>query len=326
MIDPELAAALDLMPVIELDDPVAARRAFQKLLVSMRTPLPEAELLDIEDRLVPGFEGEPEVSVRVYRPKSAAPEAAANLPGILLIHGGGFVVGSVETEHAGAVLMAESLGAVLVSVDYRLAPEHPYPAPLHDCCAALTFLHAEAPALGVDPARVALVGTSAGGGLAAATALFARDRGGPPICFQMLHIPELDDRLETASMTQFVDSPVWNQPLAVQSWKAYLGDRAGTDDVPTYAAPARATDLSGLPPAYISTSENDPLRDEGILYAVALLGAGVSVELHQFPGAFHGSTLMLGAEVSRRAQKEAAAVLRRALGVPGAKRVGPAAT
>ena len=315
MIDPELTAVLDFMPVIGLEDPVAARREFEKLLVAMRTPLPEAELLDIEDRLIPGLEGDPEVSVRVYRPKAAAAGPAAAVPGVLLIHGGGFVIGSVEAEHAGAVMTAANLGAVLVSVDYRLAPEHPYPAGLHDCYAALTFLHAEASALGVDPERVALLGTSAGGGLAAATALLARDRGGPPVCFQMLHIPELDDRLETPSMRTFVDSPLWNRPLAVKSWEFYLGALAGKDDVPVYAAPARATDLAGLPPAYVSTAENDPLRDEGIAYALGMLQAGVSVELHQFPGTFHGSALVPTAAVSRRAAQEASVVLRRALGV-----------
>ena len=232
-----------------------------------------------------------------------------------MIHGGGFVIGSVETEHGGAAQMAISTGAVVVSVDYRLAPEHPYPAALHDCYAALTFLHDQADALGVDPDRVAVAGTSAGGGLAAATALFARDRGGPALCFQLLHIPELDDRLETGSMQAFVDSPMWNRPLAVQSWQAYLGPRYGAADVPAYAAPARAADLSGLPPAYISTAEHDPLRDEGITYAQRLLQAGVSVELHQFPGTFHGSALVMTASVSRRAQREATVVLRRALGV-----------
>lgn len=313
MIDSELEAVLDFMPVIGLEDPVAARREFEKLLVALRSDVPEAELLDIEDRLVPGWESDPEVPVRVYRPKAVAP--GSTVPGILLIHGGGFVVGSVEAEHMGAVLTAANLGAVLVSVEYRLAPEHPYPAGLHDCYAALSFLHAEAAALGIDPVRIALLGTSAGGGLAAATALLARDRGGPPVCFQMLHIPELDDRLETPSMEQFVDSPVWNRPLAVKSWEYYLGDLSGTDDVPVYAAPARASDLSALPPAYVSTAENDPLRDEGIAYALAMLRAGVSVELHQFPGTFHGSALVTSAAVSRRAAQEATFVLRRALGL-----------
>lgn len=318
MIDPELEAVLDFMPVIDLDDPVKARREFEKLLVTMRTPLPEAELLDIEDRLIPGWEGDPEVPVRVYRPKAVAADPGTTVPGVLQIHGGGFIVGSVEAEHAGAVLTAVDLGAVLVSVDYRLAPEHPYPAGLHDCYAALSYLHAEAAALGVDPGRIAVAGASAGGGLAAATALMARDRGGPPLCFQMLHIPELDDRLETPSMRTFVDSPLWNRPLAVKSWEFYLGDLSGKDDVPIYAAPARATDLSGLPPAYVSTAENDPLRDEGIAYALGMLQSGVSVELHQFPGTFHGSALVQSAAVSRRAAKEASVVLRRALGVPEA--------
>lgn len=315
MIDPELAAVLEFMPVIDLDDPVAARRAFEELIVAMRKPLDEEDLLDIEDRLIPGWEGDPEVSVRVYRPKALVADPSATVPGILHIHGGGFIVGSVEAEHAGAVLTSADLGAVLVSVEYRLAPEHPYPAGLHDCYAALSFLHAEAGALGVDPERIALLGASAGGGLAAAAALLARDRGGPPICFQMLHIPELDDRLDTPSMQRFVDSPLWNRPLAVKSWQFYLGDRAGTGDVPAYAAPARAIDLGGLPPAYVSTAENDPLRDEGIAYAQAMLQAGVSVELHQFPGTFHGSALVTSAAVSRRAAQEASAVLRRALGV-----------
>jgi acetyl esterase/lipase len=318
MIDPELEAVLDFMPVINLEDPVEARREFEKLIVAMRTPMPEEELLDIEDRMIPGSEGDPEVSVRVYRPKAVAADPGTTVPGILQIHGGGFIVGSVEAEHAGAVLTAAHLGAVLVSVEYRLAPEHPYPAGLHDCYAALCFVHAEAAALGVDPERIALTGASAGGGLAAATALLARDRGGPPVCFQMLHIPELDDRLETPSMQKFVDSPLWNRPLAVKSWQFYLGDLAGKDDVPIYAAPARATDLAGLPPAYVSTAENDPLRDEGIAYALAMLQAGVSVELHQFPGTFHGSALVTGAAVSRRGAQEASVVLRRALGLADA--------
>ena len=316
MIDPELAGMIGVLPKMDLADPVAARRAFEEILAGITFEIPGIETLEIDDRMVPGSVGDPDVAVRVYRPM-ASTSAATLVPGILMIHGGGFVIGSVEAEHAGAALTAIGTGAVVVSVDYRLAPEHPFPAGLHDCYAALQYLHAEADALGVDPGRVALSGASAGGGLAAATALFARDRGGPPICFQLLQIPELDDRLETGSMRTFVDSPLWNRPLAVQSWQAYLGPLYGTPDVPAYAAPARADDLSGLPPAYVSTAENDPLRDEGITYAQRLLQAGVSVELHQFPGTFHGSALVTSAAVSKRAQREAALVLRQALGVEG---------
>ncbi len=319
MIDPELAAMIDLLPKMDLLDPVAARQAFEDIIAAIKIDIPGIETLDIENRMVPGFEGDPDVSVRVYRPKRAGQAGATPppAPGIVMIHGGGFVIGSVETEHGGAAAMAIDSGAVVVSVDYRLAPEHPYPAGVHDCYAALSYLHAEADALGVDPARVALAGASAGGGLAAATALLARDRGGPAVCFQLLQIPELDDRLETGSMRTFVDSPLWNRPLAVQSWQAYLGRLYGAADVPDYAAPARAADLSGLPPAYISTAENDPLRDEGITYALRLLQAGVSVELHQFPGTFHGSALVTSAAVSKRTQRELALVLRQALGVEG---------
>jgi acetyl esterase/lipase len=314
MLDPELAAVLEWLPQIELDDPVAARRAFDEALEAIVVEIPGIETLAVEDRSVPGRGGAPDVPVRVYRPVTTP---GAPVPCVVMIHGGGFVIGSVDAEHAGAAAIAIDTGGVVVSVEYRLAPEHAYPAALDDCYAALCWVHEHAGTLQVDPARVALVGASAGGGLAAATALYARDQGGPAVCFQLLQIPELDDRLETPSMRRFVDSPLWNRPLAVQSWQAYLGPLSGTDDVPAYAAPSRATDLDGLPPAYVSTAENDPLRDEGIDYAQRLLQAGVSVELHQFPGTFHGSALVTSAAVSRRAQREMTAVLRRALGVEG---------
>jgi acetyl esterase/lipase len=311
MIDPELTGVLEVLPQIDLSDPVAARSGFAELVAGMASDIAGIESLDIEDRMVPGWEGDPDVGVRIYRPKSRS----GPVPGVLMIHGGGFIIGSVEAEHASAASTAIQTGAVVVSVEYRLAPEHPFPAGLHDCYSALVFLAGAAGELGVDTARLALLGASAGGGLAAATALLARDLGGPPLCFQMLHIPELDDRLETPSMRTFVDSPLWNRPLAQLSWEAYLGAGADRGDVSPYAAPARATDLSGLPPAYISTAENDPLRDEGILYGLGLLQAGVSVELHQFPGTFHGSALVASAAITQRAQRESAVALRRALGV-----------
>ncbi|HEY1830252.1 MAG TPA: alpha/beta hydrolase [Acidimicrobiales bacterium] len=310
MIDPEIEPIVALIPKMGIEDPVKARVAFTQLIESMRADIPGIETLDIEDRMVPGWEGDPDVGIRIYSPK----ERSTPSPGVLMIHGGGFVVGSVEGEHANGAGLARTTGAVVVSVEYRLAPEHPYPAGLHDCYSVLRWFAGHAGELGVDPARIALNGTSAGGGLAAATALLARDLGGPALCFQMLHIPELDDRLETPSMVRFTDSPLWNRPQAVLSWQYYLGE-LHDGDVPIYAAPARASDLTGLPPAYVSTAEEDPLRDEGILYALALLQAGVSVELHQFPGTFHGSTLVATAHISKRANKESIVALRRALGV-----------
>ncbi|SPM30384.1 alpha/beta hydrolase [Mycobacterium terramassiliense] len=230
------------------------------------------------------------------------------------MHGGGFIAGDLETEHAGNVGLARALGVVVVAVDYRLAPETPFPGPLEDVYAGLVWMAEHAEQLGVDPHRIAIHGVSAGGGLCAGLALLARDRKGPRIAFQFLGVPELDDRLATASMTAFTDTPLWNRPKAVASWDCYLGaGRAGSDDVSSYAAPARATDLAGLPPAYISVMQFDPLRDEGIAYAQALLAAGVTVELHLFPGTFHGSALIPDAAISQREGAEAVAVLRRAL-------------
>jgi acetyl esterase/lipase len=270
-------------------------------------PLPER--VTTVDRTIAGVDGN-EIPIRVYsRPR----QDGAPVPAVLFIHGGGFVVGDLDTEHAGAASTVDALGVVVVSVDYRLAPEHPFPSGLEDCYAALLWLAKESGELGVDAERIAVFGQSAGGGLAAGLALLARDRGGPSLCFQLLGIPELDDRLETPSMVAFTDTPMWNRPSAERSWRYYLGEEPN-GDTSVYAAPARAEDLSGLPPAYVSTCEYDPLRDEGMIYALRLLQAGVSVELHQFAGTFHGSTI-LPAEVSRRQQAEMTDALRRGLGL-----------
>jgi acetyl esterase len=309
--DPELAdvAAVAVNP--PPSDPVAAREQMVDLMASLGLDV-DVSGLDIEDHDAPGPPGDPDVTVRVYAPKARGSDP---VPAVLYIHGGGFFLGSIDTEHGGAARMADELGVVVASVEYRLAPEDPFPAGLEDCYAALVWLHDRADVLGVDRSRIAINGGSAGGGLAAGLALLARDRGGPAICFQYLGIPELDDRLDTPSMRQFHDTPMWSRPQAEKSWEWYLGDAYGTDDVSPYAAPARATDLAGLPPAYVSTMEFDPLRDEGILYALNLMAAGVSVELHSFPGTFHGSAMVTGAAVTKREGVERFVVLRRALGL-----------
>jgi acetyl esterase/lipase len=307
--DPELAPWVAMLPTAQVDDP-AASRAFARELLSQRPPYePPAPLL-IEDTVAPGPAGEPDVAVRVYTPA----EGEGPRPGLLLIHGGGFVVGDLELEHPIAAHIAAEVGAVVVSVDYRLAPEHPFPAGLEDCYAALCWAAAKATELGIDPERLGVAGESAGGGLAAAVALLARDRGGPALCFQYLDIPELDDRMDTPSMSAFTETPMWNRPAAERSWRYYLGDGIpGSAGVSPYAAPARAGNLAGLPPACVTACEFDPLRDEDIIYAHRLLQAGVSTELHHYPGTFHGSGIIPHATVSQRMVADKTAALRRGL-------------
>lgn len=310
--DPELAPLLDFLPDagLTIANVEQARANFLEMTASFNADLDESGI-SIDNRRIAGPPSAPEVPVRILTPQ----ELLAPVPAILHIHGGGFVIGNLDSEHGSCLALCRRLGVVVVSVDYRLAPETPYPGPLEDCYAALQWMHANCAQLQIDPARIAVFGASAGGGLAAALALLARDRGGPAISFQYLGIPELDDRLQTPSMQSFVDTPMWNRPNAELSWDFYLGDQfqRGADDVPYHAAPARAQDLSGLPPAYVSTMEFDPLRDEGVAYALQLLQAGISTELHSFPGTFHGSSLFSSAQVSQRESQEMFAVLGRAL-------------
>ncbi|MFP6563972.1 MAG: alpha/beta hydrolase [Myxococcota bacterium] len=305
----------DLLPILPLLPDIsdlATAEAIQKVRstgLSFGDPPPVLDDVVREEREVPGPEGAPPVAVRIHRPKAASDSPR---PGLFEIHGGGFMLGSKEMMDPFCDRVASEIGAVVVSTDYRLAPEDPFPAGLDDCFAALTWMASNADELGIDPTRIGVSGQSAGGGLAAACALRARDEGGPALCVQVLQIPELDDRLETPSMRAFTDTPLWNRPNAEWSWKHYLGpDRQG--EVSPYAAPARATDLAGLPPAYVSVMEFDPLRDEGILYALAMLQAGVPVELHSYTGTFHGSSLVPFAESSKRNFAEVLDVLRRRL-------------
>jgi len=306
-IDPELAAVVDLLPDMEALDLQARRDAITAMVDAVQTVDPDVEArVRTEDRTVPGPPGAPEVPVRIYTPTTGE----GPYPLLMCFHGGAFMVGTMAMDHATGVGVADRLQAIAVAVEYRLAPENPYPAGVEDCYAA-TMWAADSGELEVDRSRVVVSGASAGGALAAAVALMARDRGGPPISFQILNIPVLDDRMDTPSMQQHVATPMFHRPGAETMWDNYLGVDRG--DAPAYAAPARAEDLTNLPPAYIQVAELDPLRDEGIHYALRLLEAGVSVELHAYPGTFHGSGLVTTAAVSRRAAREQADVLQRAL-------------
>ncbi len=312
--DPDLVPVIEMLPQRSAEVvPVAeSRRLIDELFSSLIGDIDRSGVALTEVQAT-GPAGAGPVPLRIFTPDVRKTRGA-----VYDIHGGGFTVGSAAMNDAANYHLARELGAVVISVEYRLAPENPFPAGLDDCYAGLVWVAANADALSIDTDIIAIHGISAGGGLCAALALLARDRGGPAIAFQYLGVPELDDRLTTTSMQSFTDTPLWNLPSAQNSWDCYLGDGVrGTADVSPYAAPARATNLAGLPPAYISAMHFDPLRDEDIVYAQALLAAGVTVELHLFPGTFHGSMLAAGAAVSKREAAEVLAVLSRVLKVQG---------
>jgi acetyl esterase/lipase len=296
-INAELEPFIPLFPAADLDNPVTARKKLAELAAAAAAP--DTTGMEIEDRTVPA---DPDVPVRTYRPHRAQ-------GAIVWLHGGGFVMGDLDTEHPWAARVADGSGTVVISVGYRRAPEHRFPAALDDAYAALIWTAEHAAELGTDPDRIAVGGHAAGAGLAAAVALRARDQQGPPIRYQLLNQPELDDRQETWSARNFTETPFMTRAKVTASWRHYLGSAPASP----YAAPARAGDLSGLPPAYIATAEFDPNRDEAIDYAQRLLQVGVPVELHQWPGTFHGSQAVLSAKVSQRQTAELADALRRAL-------------
>lgn len=223
------------------------------------------------------------VAVRVFTPPGPGPH-----PAVYWIHGGGMIAGSAELDTAYCSSLALRTGTVVAAADYRLAPEHPYPAPLEDVLAGLRWLFAAAGELNVDPGRIAVAGSSAGGGLAAGLALLNRDQDRLPVAFLYLMYPMLDPTHTSASAREFTGIPTWNRAHSEFAWSCYLG---GADPVPPYAAPALAEDVSGLPPVLIQTAELDLFRDEDIAFAARLLQAGVRTELHVYPGAYHGFEL-----------------------------------
>jgi len=315
--DQQIVPVLELVPPIDLsgDIPTARARidAARRELVAL---LPEVPGVVTRDVHVPGHDGDPDVLVRIYEPVSGGHTGAA----LSYIHGGGMVLMSVDDTDFHCRQIVAEVGCLVTSVDYRLAPEAPYPAALRDAYAALRWLHEHADELGVDRARIAVGGSSAGGGLAASVALMARDLGEVPLCLQWLVYPMLDDRDATPSTHEITEESVWNRASNRLAWEAYLGDLHGTDDVPIHAAPARASveDLRGLPPAYVDVGELDAFRDEDIAYAQALLQAGVPTELHVTPGAFHASEMYHpGAPTSARILAHRTDVLRRVLGREG---------
>ena len=308
-LDPELRDFLTLFPAELLtacgDDPPAARAMLDQLLEAMAAKLPTTDV-SIEERVIPGPGGD--LPIVIYQPPAPAPR-----PGMLMIHGGGYVVGTAREDINGPAF-AEHAGCTVVSVEYRLAPEHTYQAAVADCFAGLNWMVDNAESLGVDSSRIAIGGASAGGGLSAGLALYNRDNNGPDLRLQLLIYPMLDDTHETPSGYEVTNPHTWNRDVSLKAWKMYLGDEHGTDSVSPYAAAARATDLGGLPPAYVCVGTQDLFRDEAIDYAQRLMAAGVPTELLVVPGMFHGAeTFNPAAAVSQRLRMGYMDALKRAI-------------
>ena len=309
--DPEIARAMH----DRRDELVTSMTAEQIPALRARGVAPTIEEItadgayELTEHAAPGPDGD--VRVALLRP--VAPHDGPS-PVVLFLHGGGLVMGDLHGDLPGMVGLAAPVGAAIVSVGYRLAPEHRYPAAIEDAYAALCWVAAEGSDLGLDPGRVVVSGVSAGGGLAAALALMVRDRGGPALAGQMLICPMLDDRSDSGSARQMEGHGSWDRTANATAWAAYLGPVAGGPDVPATAAPARAGDLSSLPPTYVDVASAETFRDECVDYARRMWACGGDAELHVWPGGCHAfDFLEPSAVLSRDARLARASWLRRLL-------------
>jgi acetyl esterase/lipase len=313
----------ELVPVADVLTSVRAPDAYRPdTIVEMRRPVPGVPVptddalsrhgaYRVDERTAPGRDGN-DISLLVCLPQ----QVATPVPAIYFIHGGGMIVGDSRFGLPDTLDLAEPLGMAVVSVEYRLAPETPHPGPVEDCYAGLVWVSTHANELGINPERIVVGGMSAGGGLAAAVTLMARDRGGPTVAAQLLLSPMLDDRNDSPSARQMRGVGVWDIRSNETGWNALLGEAGrGRPDVSAYAAPSRAVDLSGLPPTFIDVGSAETFRDEDVAFASRLWQAGGRGELHVWPGGFHGFDVVApSATISRDAIAARAAWLRRQLG------------
>jgi acetyl esterase/lipase len=307
LIDPELLELLAAQPTLIHS---AENLTEQRRMCEPVADVPADDGVDLMLRSVPGAEGSPDIELRVYRPS----QCDEVLGCVLHIHGGGFILGTAAGMEPKDRILSHELHCVVATVDYRLAPETRFPGNLEDCYAALTWLCLHAGELGVDPRRIGVKGDSAGGGLAAALALFARDRGRPHLAFQHLAYPMLDDRTCVSSdPNPYAGEFGWTRPSNHFGWSALLGKAPGSKDVSPYAAPARAVDLRGLPPTFLATAALDLFVDENLQYAHRLLRAGVPTEFHVYPGSFHCFDEHPTASVARAARRDSLSALMRFL-------------
>lgn len=298
-VHPELRDFFSVMPssYLSYETLEPGREGLRQMRLGGDATFENAETIE---KFIPGREGDPDVRVLIHRDKTQT----GIVPGLYYIHGGAFVMGDPEMMKVACERYATEFQCVVVNVDYRLAPEHPYPAGIEDCYAGLQWFVEHADELGVDPDHIVVAGGSAGGGLVAALSLLARDRKGPKIVAQFPLYPMIDDRCHTPSNEEITDGRVWNGISNKSAWEMYLKDLPEGSDVPIYAAPARAEDYSNLPPTFTYIGDLDPFRDETITYVQKLRQAGVPVEFHLFPGCFHGfEGFVLNAEVSKEANR-----------------------
>ncbi|MDC0374295.1 alpha/beta hydrolase [Pseudomonadales bacterium] len=310
LLDPQLAAIIEGMPdfVMNPETLPAVRAGMAQTTVLADATAHGVSREEIQIESV----GAPDIRCLIYKPA----QSQAKAPAYLHIHGGGYIIGSPEMGDASNIEICAKLGATVVSVDYRLAPEHPVPAPLDDCYAVLAWMHNNASNIGIDANRIAVGGESAGGGLAAALAIKARDAGEYAICHQHLTYPMLDDRTGTAGAPgdPLVGEFVWTRPSNGFGWDSYLGDAPRTAP----QVPARAESLAGLPPTWLLTGALDLFRDENIVYAKRLMSDGVFTELAVFAGACHGFQMAAESDQSKRYRRDFLAALGRGLAVEAA--------
>jgi acetyl esterase/lipase len=301
--DPEIEPAVARIesPTFTPDTIPAARKA----MAAMFGPAAEA----VGDAPVDVVEYTSPLEITVISPR----DRTGPLPVLYNIHGGGMMVGHRNMDVPRLLALVLELGVVAVNVEYRLAPEHPHPAPVDDCYAGLLWTVQNAVELGVDPDRIVVMGGSAGGGLSAGVALMARDLNGPKIAGQLLLCPMIDDTNTTVSSHQYSGLGTWTREANLAGWRSLLGD---AEEVSPYAAPARAEDLSGLPPAFIEVGSAEPFRDEDTQYALRIWATGGQAELHVWSGACHGFDLyMPDWQVTREALATRTSWLRRILGL-----------
>ena len=307
-IDAELRAILSLMPAIDLADIPAARAALHAVFAAVDTTPPNPAVARTDHR-APGLPGSPAVELRSFRPV----DAHETLPCVYWIQGGGYVLTAPDVDDQWCEEIAHTQRCVVISVKWRRAPEHPFPAASDDCFAGLSWAVKSASDLRLDVERVIVAGASSGGGAAAALALRVRDEGQFSILHQVLLYPMLDDRNVTASSHSVTDPELWNRKNNLLAWRAFLGTAHGRDDISPYAAPTRAKSVEGVAPATLLTAELDLFVDENIEYAQRLMHAGVPTELHVYPAACHGfDRLVPTAAVSRRLLADRDAAFRRA--------------